>query len=173
MRPLITQHSTLNTQHFILGFLLVFCLFSSPCFAQSTVGAHLPSFPNLPSGERLYSTGGASPDLPGELDSVSHPIDTQGDLKTDTDGVKANKYKINYNGTTKKIQGKTENGKSTRQEDSKIENGKGTRREDLEASEFPDQTLPQPDVRSFGFEHRPPLLGRIGFDTGAGKSQYP
>jgi hypothetical protein len=92
-----------------------------------------------------------------KLDSVSRPIDAQGELKTDADGVKANKYKIQYNGNTKRIQGK-------------IENGRGTRQEDLEANELPEQTLRLPDARSFGFQYQSPLLGRIGFDAGVGKA---
>ncbi len=180
MRLLLTQNSTLNTQHFlrllplstqnsklktqnfflfILAFLLVFFLFSSPCFAQGAVGAHLPSLPNLPSGEN--DAGGATPDQP--VDSVSPPIDAQGEPRTDADGVKASKYKIEYNGNTKRIQSKIENSRGTRQQDSKIENGKGTRQEDLEAGELPGQNPGLSDTRKFGFQYQSPLLGGIGF----------
>jgi hypothetical protein len=157
MRLLLTQNSKLKTQHFflfILGFLLVFFLFSSPCFAGQM---GLPSLPNLPSGERIYDAGGASPDQPEQLDSVSRPIDAQGELKTDTDGVKANKYKIRYNGNTKRIQ-------------SRIQNDRKTGQEDLEANEPPGQIIRLPDARGLGFQYQPPLLGRIGLDTSGGKA---
>ena len=194
MRLLLTQNPTLKTQNFflfILGFLLVFCLFSSPCFAQGVLARpmeRLPSLPNLPSGERIYDPGGASPDQPEELDSVSRPVDIQGELKTDTDGVKANKYNIGYNGNTKRIEGRIEKSRGTEQEDlqaneppgqtlrlpdarsskrieGRIEKSRGTEQEDLQANEPPGQTLRLPDAHSLGFQYQPPLLGRMGFDT--------
>jgi hypothetical protein len=169
--PLSTQNSKLKTQNFLLCLLsvLALCLFSSPCFAQ-VIAAHLPHFPNLPTGEKTYDTGGASPYEPEELDAASHPIDAQGELKTDADGVKANKYKIDYTGNTGRIQGRIDKSRGAGWEDSKIENGKKTRREDLEPSELPEQTLRLPDARSFGFQHQSPSLGRIGLDTGVGKA---
>lgn len=83
------------------------------------------------------------------LDSVSRAMDAQGELKPAPDGVKVNKYKIEYNGNTKRIQGK---------------NG-GTEQADLEAGAFSGQTLRLPDPRKFGFQYRSPRLGGIGFDT--------
>ncbi len=153
--------------------LLLFCLFSTPCFAQyyKQMYDRLPSLPNLPSGETIYDAGGASPDQPDELDSVSRAIDAQGELKTDTNrAVKANKYKIEYNGDTKRIQGRIEKNSGTRREDAKIENGRETRQEDLEASEPPGQTLRQPGARSLGFQYEAPFLGRIGLDAVVGKA---
>ena len=154
--------------------LLLFCLFSSPCFAQGyykTMQERLPSLPNLPSGERIYDAGGASPDQPDELDSISRPVDTQGELKTDTNpAVKANKYKIEYNGDTKRIQGRIEKNSGTRREDAKIENGRGTTQEDWEASELPGQIRRLPDTLRPGFQYQPSPLGRIGFDAGVGKA---
>ena len=151
--------------------LLLFCLFSAPCFGQGYVQpiTRLPSLPGLPSGERIYDAGGAAPDQPDELDSISRPIDAQGELKTDADGVKANKYKIEYNGDTKRIQGRIEKTSGTRREDSKIENGRGTRQEDLEASELPGQIRRLPDTLRPGFQYQPSPLGRIGFDASVGK----
>jgi hypothetical protein len=157
---MITQHSNVMTQtffRFLLPLLSILALYllCTPCFAQGVLANpfwRLPSLPNLPSGERTYDAGGASPDQPGELDSVSRPIDVQGELKTDTDGVKANKYRIGYSGNRKRIQGK-------------IESGKRPGQEDLEASELPGQTLRLPDMRKFGFQYQPPSLGRIGFDA--------
>ena len=148
-----TQNSKLKTQNIFLCFLLLFCLFATPCFAQNILANplwRLPSLPNLPSGERFYDAGGASPDQPYEFDSVSRPIDAQGELKSDKDNVKVNKYKIGYNGSTKRTEGR-------------IEERKGARQADLEATEFPDQPLRQPDTRSLGFQYQPPLLGRMGF----------
>jgi hypothetical protein len=125
MRLLITQNPKLKTQHFILGFLLVFCLFSSPCFAQGLLTRpieRLPSLPNLPSGEKEYAVGGTiSGSLEKELDldkldSVSRPIDAKGELKTDTDGVKTNKYKIGYYGSTGRIESRIEKNRGTEQE---------------------------------------------------------
>jgi hypothetical protein len=162
MSLLLTQNSKRKTQHFILGFLLVFCLFSSTCFAQGVLANplwRLPSLPNLPSGERIYDAGGASPDEAKGLDPTSRPIDTQEeDLKPGADGVaKANKYKIGYSGNTKGIQGK-------------IEKNRGTEQEDSEAGELSGQTLRQPDAPSLGFQYQPSLFGQIGFDAGVGKA---
>jgi len=161
--------------------LLLFCLFSTPCLAQFlTTGRpidKLPSLPNLPSGQNDYEVGGTISDSPegeldlNKLDSVSRAIDTQGELKTDTNhAVKANKYKIEYNGDTKRIQGRIEKNSGTRREDSKIENGRGTRQEDLEASELPGQIRRLPDTLRPGFQYQPSPLGRIGFDTVIGNA---
>ena len=97
-------------------------------------------------------------------------MDAQGELKPAPDGVKVNKYKIEYNGNTKRIEGSIEKSRGTRREDSKIENGKGTSQEDLEAGESPGQTPGLPDMRKFGFQYQTPSLGGIGFEAGAGKA---
>jgi hypothetical protein len=151
---------------FALCSMLLFCLFSTPCFAQFVLANpmwRVPSLPNLPSGEKEYEVGATISGSPEteldltKLNSLSRPTDTQGNLKTDTHGVvKPNKYKIGYNGDTGRIQ-------------SRIEKNKGTKQEDLKASEFPGQPLRLPDTRSLGFQYRPPLLGRIGLDAGVGK----
>jgi hypothetical protein len=197
LSPGIMLNSKLKTQNSTLFFSLLFLLLSSsPCFAQGVLANpmwRLPSLPNLPSGERIYDAGGASPDQADELDSVSRPIDAQGELKTDANGIKPNKYKIEYNANTKRILGKMENGKGAGPEDfeasespvqtshqpdarsskrieRRIETCRGTSQEDLEASGSPDQTLRLPDARSFGFQYQSPTVGRLGFDTSLGNA---
>ena len=133
-----------------LVFLLVF--FGSSAFAGEM---RLPSPPNLPSGEKTYDAGGAAPDQPEELESVSRPAGVQGEVKPDTEGVKTNKYKIDYTQKSKRI------GNSI------YDKNKGNKREELENSEqIPGQptTNPPSVERRSGFDYQAPQLGRIGFD---------
>jgi uncharacterized protein (DUF2252 family) len=96
------------------------------------------------------------------MDSVSRPI---GELKTDTDGVKASKYRIGYNQSRKKIEGRIKRNVETRQADFRIENAEETRQQDLEASQLPGQTHGLSNTQKLGFQYQSPSLGQIGFDA--------
>jgi hypothetical protein len=170
MRLLLTQNTKRNTQHFLsvlcaLCSLLILCLFSAPCFAQGVLAqpiTRLPSLPDLPSGEKIYDAGGASPDQPKELDldSVSRPIDTQGELKMGANGVvKANKYKIGYGENKKRIESKI-NDKTGRTKQENL--GSDSYEQDL-AQTTPPVPSRKPDLGFLYYQTRE--LGQIGFDA--------
>jgi hypothetical protein len=127
----------------------------------------LPSLPNLPSGETTYDAGGAAPyRAEEEMDAVSRPADVQGEVKSGTEAVKVNKYKIDYTQKTNRI-GDSTNNKNT----GIYEKTNGDNREESKNSE---QTTEQPTMnppsvaRRLGFDYQAPQLGQIGFDP-AGK----
>ncbi len=142
-----------------LVFLLLF--FGASAFAAETM--RLPSLPNLPSGETTYDAGGAAPDRADEeIDAVSRPADVQGEVKSDTEAVRVNKYKIDYTQKTNRIGSKT-NDKNTGIHDKNKED----KREEFENGE---QTPAQPTTnppsvkRRLGLDYQAPQLDQIGFD---------
>ncbi len=136
----------------------VVLLFSAPAIAGEM---HLPALPNLPAFSSEYETSGKTADAPeemldaGKLDSVSRPAEATGTPGPDTEGVKANKRKIDYGAKTKSI-GSRISGMSAHQAGGDQEAGG-------QPGLTPVTVTPSPGL-ALGFGHRTPELGRIGFE---------
>ena len=138
---------------------LIVFLFSTLSMAGEM---RLPVLPNLPVFENTADTCGKTADAPenmldvDRLDSAASPADAQGTPGPGTEGVKANKRKIDYGAKTKNI--------SSRISDKDRGAEGGDQETGLQPVEGQAVAAPPPADLTLGFDHRASGPGRIGFE---------